>query len=187
MSDIETGTEWSHLLGRGMAGKLEGERLKPVVCDMSTWQAWIAEHPESTVLDMPRSSKAYSSEFYSSPENFVFGFVLDGKPYAISLADLEVRPVQSFSIGKDSYVVTYDKEGTVARLFDASMGGKDLTFDFLADGRMKDQNTGSEWDLSTGVADAGPLKGNQLQQRVGIMSFRRAWKNFHPDTQPVSP
>ena len=37
----------------------------------------------------------------------------------------------------------------------------------------------------TGEAIEGELKGKRLKPRVGIMSFRKAWQNFHPDSTEV--
>ncbi|MCP4885719.1 MAG: DUF3179 domain-containing protein [Planctomycetaceae bacterium] len=53
-SDLETGTAWSHLLGRGMSGQLEGKVLKPLFSDMLTWSAWRERFPSSKVLELPR-------------------------------------------------------------------------------------------------------------------------------------
>ena len=187
MSDVETGTEWSHLLGRAMAGELKDQELKPIVSDMATWKAWVARHPETTVLDMPRTSRHYDRDFYKDPNRFVFGFIFQGKPNAISLSVLEEHPVLAFSIDGNSLVATFDEEGMVARLFDASIDGKSLTFRSGINGEMKDQETGSLWNSGTGRSFSGPMKGKQLSQEVGIMSYRKAWDNFHPRSNEITP
>ena len=43
---------WSQLLGRGIAGPLEGRRLKPVDAALIHWGAWLQAHPQTTVLDL---------------------------------------------------------------------------------------------------------------------------------------
>ncbi len=45
------------------------------------------------------------------------------------------------------------------------------------------RETGSSWDLQHGKATAGLLIGKQLKPLAGIVSFRRAWKVFHPKTE----
>ena len=50
---------------------------------------------------------------------------------------------------------------------------------------LRDTETGSIWSRRTGVAVDGPLKGTSLENQVGIVSYARAWKTFHPDSQPV--
>jgi hypothetical protein len=57
--------------------------------------------------------------------------------------------------------------------------GRTLSFS-IADGKLVDDQTGSEWDPASGKATAGPLKGSQLAPEVGVVSFRRAWRDFHP-------
>ena len=43
----------------------------------------------------------------------------------------------------------------------------------------------ADYVITTGESVEGPLKGTRLEQRVGIMSFRKAWMNFHPDSRDV--
>ena len=70
MSDVETRTEWSHLLGRGMAGKLKGKVLKPLITDMLTWAAWKEEFPATTVLNMSNKRDNYTRDFYADPSKW---------------------------------------------------------------------------------------------------------------------
>ncbi len=52
---------------------------------------------------------------------------------------------------------------------------------------VRDQVVDNELVLGTvvaGQARAYPI--NMLTQRVGIMSFARAWRQFHPDSRPLS-
>ncbi|MCP4507451.1 MAG: DUF3179 domain-containing protein, partial [Fuerstiella sp.] len=51
---------------------------------------------------------------------------------------------------------------------------------------MTDRQTASRWQKLNGNCIEGELQGQVLKQRVGIMSFRKAWQNFHPDSQNVS-
>lgn len=186
MSDVETGTEWSHILGRGMKGKYKGHQLKVILTDMVTWDVWKQEFPETTVLNMSRTSKNYTREFYRRPHEFVFGFDLDGQAWALPLDQLLKHDVHSFQIGKHSLLATFDKKGTVTHLFDRKHGEQVLDFEKVAEGTMRDQQSDSHWKILTGEAISGPMKGQLLNQRVGIMSFRRAWQNFHPASMDVS-
>lgn len=185
MSDVETGTEWSHLLGRGMQGKLKGRVLEPIVSDMVTWAAWRQDFPDTTVLNMSNTSRNYSREFYRDPTRFVFGFEAGGKTWALPMAKLFKKPVHSFRIGDQSLLATFDRQGAVTRLFDTTFNGQRLEFVQVDDETMKDSQTQSRWVIRNGKAIEGPLAGRQLKQRVGIMSFRKAWKNFHPDSLDV--
>ena len=185
MSDVETKTEWSHLLGRGMRGELKGKVLQPIVTDMTTWAAWRKDFPDTTVLDMRNTSKNYTRDFYQDTSRFVFGFRVSGATWALPMSELIRKPVHSFRIGDLSLLAAFDKEGVATRLFETTVAKQDLEFVRLNDQTMQDKQTQSRWSISSGKAIAGPLLGTELKQRVGIMSFRKAWQNFHPKSVDV--
>lgn len=196
MGDVETGSEWAHLLGESMAGELKGKRLKPLLTDMVTWGQWKEMHPETTVLDMSRTARDFSKDFYRNKSQFVFGFIASGKPWAISMHQLSLATLKNFAVGEQRFLATYDSRGTSIHLFvpkapaveqdpASDQGDLWLTFDTVDNRTMRDRETGSTWLLTTGQAIDGKLKGTMLEQAVGIMSFLKAWKNFHPETQFV--
>ncbi len=186
MSDPETGTEWSHLLGRGMAGPLKGKQLTPLITDMVTWDVWKREHPNTTALNMSRTSKNYSREFYRDPARFVFGFEEGGKPWSLPMERMQKRPVHQFDIGDAALLATFDANGTLVRLYDRTIEGQVLDFEQLDATSMKDRQTGSRWSMIGGRAIDGAMKGKQLTPHVGIMSYRNAWQNFHPESKDVA-
>ena len=185
MQDAETNTEWSHILGKGMRGQLTGRKLKPLITDMVTWSVWKQQHPDTTVLNMSRTTSNYSKEFYRQPKNFVFGFEANGESWALPMNELIENPVHSFEIDGVPLVATFESDGAVTHLFSRVVDGRTLTFQQVDGPTMKDRETNSIWSLGTGKAINGELKGSTLNQRVGIMSFRRAWVTFHPDSQDV--
>ncbi|MGH2538267.1 MAG: DUF3179 domain-containing protein, partial [Candidatus Promineifilaceae bacterium] len=65
-------------------------------------------------------------------------------------------------------------------VFDPNLDGQRLTFVFL-DGRIKDEETGSTWDVF-GQAIAGPLAGRALAPLAHGDPFWFAWAAFKPDT-----
>ena len=185
MSDVETGTEWSHLLGRAMSGKLKDKVLEPIVSDMVTWSAWRRDHPRTTVLHMSPTVHHYTRDFYRNPAKFVLGFQAGGKHYALPMNVLVEDPLRTFQVSDQALLATFDKEGAVVRLFDPSVDGRRLDFVRINDQTMRDKETDSLWDLRRGVATEGRLAGKELKQRVGIMSYRVAWQNFHPDSSDI--
>ena len=48
---------------------------------------------------------------------------------------------------------------------------------------MIDAQTGSTWDVTRGIAIAGPLRGEVLQRVPYITAFDWAWEDFFPHTQ----
>ena len=186
MMDVETKSLWSHILGECMQGDLKGAVLKALPCDMVTWKAWREAHPKTTVLNLSRTSKNYGKEFYREPQRFVVGFLADGGPQHCTMAVLREQPLLNLKLGRDLLLLTYDPESTSARLFSRVLDGRELTFAATETGKVRDEATGSVWDRASGTALEGPLKGKQLEARVGIVSTTRAWQTFHPESKAVT-
>jgi hypothetical protein len=53
MVDIETDTLWNQLTGEAIAGSLKGTVLDRFPITVTTYGEWIAEHPDTAVLDIP--------------------------------------------------------------------------------------------------------------------------------------
>ena len=187
MYDAETRSEWSHLLGRAMAGQLKGKKLKPLITDMVTWSVWKKQHPDTTVLNMSRTDRNYTKDFYLKPSRFLFGFHVSDKHFALPMPLMMDHPVFAFEAADTQLVATFEKEGAVTHLFESNLEGQTLTFEHLDNSIMKDRETESRWEMLSGKCIDGKLKGKMLQQRVGIMSFRKAWENFHPDSIDIQP
>lgn len=182
MQDDETDTMWSHLLGEAMKGELKGRKLRAVPSDMVTWHAWLAAHPRTTVLNLPRTSRAYTRQVYRTPGRFVFGWQHRGRAHHCSFATLMKTPVLNL---EPDLVLAFDRQGTAARLYRRRAGKQVLTFEARPDGRLRDRETGTLWKAATGEAVEGPLKGARLAARVGIVSFARTWRTFHPDSREI--
>lgn len=185
MRDLETGSEWAHLLGKSMAGEHKGHVLKPVITDMVTWAVWKEQHPETTILNMPSRIDRFTSDFYSKPSDFVFGFEVNGQARTLPLQQMMKHPVHQFEVAGIPLLATFDRRGMVAHLFLPQLDGRNLSFTAVDEHTMTDQQTNSRWNVLNGRCLDGPLKGNMLKQRVGIMSFKTAWQNFHPDSTNV--
>jgi len=111
MRDSKTGTLWSQLLGDCIEGELKGESLAALPCDMVTWQAWRREHPDTTVLDMSRTSKNYSKEYYESnggPAKFCVGTLVDYEPHHRTFATLQKHPLLNLKIHDEELLLTFD-------------------------------------------------------------------------------
>ncbi len=190
MQDKETGSLWSHILGRAMQGPLEGTQLEMIPATMTTWKAWRRDHPKTTVLNLPRTVDDYTTSFYKDPDAFVFAVVLAGQARAYSLARLAAEPIVQETIADVPILVVYDKTSTAATMHRRTLDGKTLTFRIDGD-RLTDEQTQSTWDRHRAVAVDGPLKGKTLEPIPAILSYRRSWEAFHPDStywnEPTTP
>ena len=64
MRDAETGSLWSHLLGKAMRGLLAGTELELLAGSMTDWKTWRDEHPDTTVVMLSRTAREFRREFY---------------------------------------------------------------------------------------------------------------------------
>jgi len=185
MQDVETNSLWSQILGEAMDGPLEGTRLETFPSDMVTWAAWKKEHPNTTVLAMSRTHRAYGKDFYRDPTRFVLGWVVDGIPYHVSFDVLRRAPLVEFELEGEPLLLTFDPKTTSALLFSRRIAQRTLSFTLRDDGRIVDRQSGSSWNRSTGEAIDGPMRGQRLEQRAAIVSYTRAWRVFHPESKPI--
>lgn len=184
MQDSETKSLWSHILGQAMDGELKGTKLTSLPSEMVTWQKWKQAHPNTSVLNLPRSARDYRKSFYRDPGNFVVGFLGEAGVHHCSFATLMDNPTQNIQAGKLPLLVTFDREGVSALLFERQVGDRVLTF-FEDDGQLRDRETKTVWNQKSGVGIEGELAGKRLQRHLGIPSFKRAWLTFHPTSHEV--
>ena len=63
MWDNVTGSVWSQLDGVAVSGPLQGAQLPILALQTTTWGAWLAEHPDSTTLDLRATGFSYGARF----------------------------------------------------------------------------------------------------------------------------
>ena len=181
MRDVETKSLWSHMLGKAMDGTLRGTPLKLLPSVLTTWKAWRCQHPKTTAVKMKRSSQAYEKGFYKDLAKFVFGYAMLGEARAWSFDRLALQPVVNDRLGDRHILIVFDRESTAVWIHDRQVDGKVLSFE-QSGTTVKDRETASIWDPVTGQAVAGPQQGKKLKPLVGIVAYRRAWRDFHPDS-----
>ena len=180
MIDHETGSFWSHMLGEAMKGPLVGTKLEAIPSVMTTWKAWKSDHPETTVLSMPRTHVRYVRESLRRDDGLVIGLAKNGQSRTWDLSLLVDHPVVNDAFLKDPVLVLFDQKSFTATIYDRKLDDRILSF-HLKDGKLRDRETKSEWNPRTGVAITGPMKDKPLKLRPGIISDAAAWAQFHPD------
>ncbi len=183
MRDVETGTMWSHILGKAMEGKLKGRELELIPSQITTWKSWKTLNPSTTVLDMSRTAKEFVRELQQAPGRFVLGVHRLGKEAkAYPYDTLKKEQVVNDRVGKTNVVVFFDRVSTAAAVYSREVDDKTLTFELSAPGMMRDKETGSSWDSNSGRCLKGKLEGNSLKPITGVPSFRKAWFRFFPES-----
>lgn len=109
-----------------------------------------------------------------------------GRARAWKLRDLREQPVVNDALGQQPVIVLYDKESGTAVIHGRRVDGRSLDFAWN-EGTLTDEQSGSEWDLLTGEAMAGPFAGKTLPQIHSILSFEHAWKSFYPEAEYWKP
>lgn len=183
MRDLETGSLWSHILGDCQEGKLLGAQLEFMASAMVPWKEWRARHPETTVLNLSRTAGDYRLQVFSNPDPFVFGVEVEQQPKAYPFAFLFKNNVVQETLKKTPVLVVFEPQSALAFIYRRALEDQELAFEpELTDGMLKDRATGSLWDPYTGQAKQGPQAGKTLPRLYGIVSFERAWRDFHPDS-----
>ena len=179
MRDLQTKSLWSHILGECMSGPLKGTKLQSIPSVITTWEDWKNEHPTTTILNLNLSAKKFNVESWKKSERFVLGIQIEGKTKAWPYRYLENHPVVIETLAKKELLIVFKKESATAFAFE--LGGA------IKNGKIIDgvlvSDDGTKWDLWKAVAIDGPQKGKTLTRVYALPSFRRAWLQFHPDSE----
>ena len=95
--------------------------------------------------------------------------------------ELARQPVVNDTFDKHPVVVAYEKASGTSAVYSREVQGKVLDFEWSKRG-LRDKSTGTLWNVRTGESVAGKLKGQSLKPLPGIVSFTKAWRDFHPES-----
>jgi Protein of unknown function (DUF3179) len=151
---------------------------------------------------MPRLFLGWVDE-HLDPKARLVGVVVRGNARAWQYRALAVQRVHNDTVGGQPVVVVYRPNVTgvgnssdlrhtpqvgTAAVYDVRAAGRTLHFRPAGRHAMRDQETGSTWDL-TGRAIAGPLASTRLRPLQFLNTYWFAWVAFHGKTTvwpPVS-
>ena len=176
--DHGTGSVWSQPTGEAILGPLEGVRLELLTSNLTTWDAWRTEYPNTVALDAPGGRTG----FRLSQMDLVVDFGSDVMTFRfVELWDH--GPANEVVAGVPIAVVTDPADSDRWAVFHRQVGDQVLTL-MVEDGRLVDVETGTTWDPVRGFAVAGPLEGEALALLAGFTSFPKDVKTFWPDARP---
>ncbi len=211
MYDRVTGTLWRQFTGEPVVGPLVGSGIKlerfPVV--VTTWAAWLAQHPRTTVLSAETGvydSSSYAPEsdsqsiYYDyranpgtmfpvwvqsdavAPKEEVLGVLLGSDARAYVLGEL-TTPVINDAIGGTPVVVVVEPGGSGGRAY--LRGEAEFEEDFLERGSgppiLRDR-TGREWAATE--ESLSPVGGSdaRLARLPSHSAFWFGWYASYPQT-----
>jgi hypothetical protein len=182
MKDIETGTEWSQLLGKAMRGQLQGKCLTQIPCVLTDWKTWHGRYPQSSIAWSSITAK-YPTDHFRQTNLFALCYQSELVCKAWSLDLLASQFILNDNVADHPVLALLDPVSHTARLFDRQVDGIVLTFE-MRDGNIVDKEGGTTWDPITGRALQGKLQGHELTAMPGFIAYRAKWNEFHRD-QPV--
>ena len=216
MYDRRTQTLWHQFRGEPVLGPLAGSgiKLKVLPMTLTTWENWLAAHPDTTVLS--DNTGVYPAESYR-PENHrgsvyfdyrnredlmfpvpgldgrlavkdqVFGLIVDGSAKAYPAAALAESPVLQDTIGGRSVVIVTGNGGG-SRAYSAGSHIFRDTLDFpVSGGTVLLDDSGAEW-LALEDALVNAVDGSQRLERLPSRdAYWFGWHSFYPEAELFAP
>lgn len=191
MYDQQTHSLWNQFTGEPVTGDLafSGIRLKTLPVAITTWAAWVAANPETTVLSLNTgfrrdygSGVVYRDYFASpdlmfptrvkadaAPKSYVYGIREAGSARAWPLSAFEGGKLIHDRIGETPIILIGDSATRTVRAYES--GG--LTFERMAGGLTAD---GTAWAIHEDRL-SGP-DGSTLRRLPGHVAYRFAWDGY---------
>jgi len=162
--DRNTESLWSQIMGEAVAGKLLGEKLKPIPINHTTWRDWLAQHPDTKVLS---TETGYSRDYARNPyqgyeQSRQLFFDVNNKAPEIYHPKEQVIGLEINGVYKAYPFVELEKQGQPQ--FTDTINGISVTID---------------WDSTNQSVILSNSEGVEI---AGIQGFWFAWFAFHPDT-----
>lgn len=201
MVDRQTGSYWWQVPGRAIVGTLSGRELEPLPSVTTTWEDWVARHPDTQVLsrdtgygiDYRRDpfvgyqDRVDDGQFAFpvdpdsldprlSPGTLILGVEVGGEQKAYPI-ELLGPTVVNDEVGGDPVVVFVWEDGGAA--FSPLVAGRTLTFTLTEAGYVDDQ-TGTIWERS-GEAASGTLVGETMERLPVRSTFWFSYVGAFPE------
>ncbi len=166
--DRNTESLWSQITGEAITGPLKGQRLSLLPAQLTSWQRWLAQHPDTLVLS---SDTGYQRDYRRSP----YG--------DYDLSDVLYFPVEFLSrrYHPKERVLGVEVDG-VYKAYPFAELAKRGDQQSLQD-RLANQSLRIDYDLTSRSGRIFDDKGNELPV---VNSFWFAWYSFHPQSEVFS-
>ena len=174
--DHETESIWSQPWGRALHGDLKGTQLQIIPFSLEPWSSWIEKHPDTLVLHP--SDGRYSGEPIRN--DFVLGVAIGDHSRAYPFDAVSSEIIVQDNLGGLPLVIHTNPETRAVHIYISQLSdGTPLTFTGDAEQLIDDQ-TGTIWNPSNGLAIEGELQGEGLREIPYTTSFLWAWFDFYP-------
>jgi hypothetical protein len=128
-------------------------------------------------------------EYTQGPKERLFGLRIGGQAKAYPFKLLAETPVVNDEIQGFPVVVWFDPETETGFAYGRAVGERIFTFraDPVTPEILIDRESESRWQIATGLAVAGPLRGEQLAPLVVTAAFEFGWYAYFPNSATYAP
>jgi hypothetical protein len=192
--DRQTRSKWSQVSGVAESGPMSRRTLKRRESMLTTWGQWRRLHPDTSVFFDPALPNHHpfdadtiaritlAGEGPLRNEDLVAGIETPAGARAWLLRRLAATRVLNDDAGGEPVVAFLAEDAVTVRVMSRRVAGRTLAFSILPHDRLRDAETGSEWDALTGRAVTGPLAGRRLEPQAVTTALWYAWTSQHPGT-----
>ena len=121
----------------------------------------------------------------------VIGVAINGEAKAFPIQIIGYHHQVSDTIGNTPAIITYCTVCRTGRVFSPVVNSKPETFRLVGmdhfNAMFEDATTRSWWQQATGIAIAGPLKGQSLTEIPSQQLTLAAWMRLHPNSTVLEP
>ncbi len=202
LQDIETGSLWSQVTGKCIAGEMEGSLLTLYPAAMTTFAEFCISHPDGKLLSKPQpgpDSSPYdwyaadtsALSMFGRVDNFqrlrgkdiVYGLRMGGRQVAVAkdhLADRRLVVLEQFAL---PIIVTGDSAGRSVAAFELPVDRQRLSELKLVGDTLTFVDGGASFNAWTGriLSD----EGDDLTPVPITSVYWFAWVSFFPNTELV--
>jgi len=180
--DHTTGSVWSQVWGQAIAGPLKGTTLEMIPASIVPWGTWKANHPHT--LAMLDGKDGLFARQEPGRDGWVIGITLGEFAKAYPYPTLAEQRVINDTVGPYPVVLYANPETRDVQVYLRQAGDDVLNFAWdSTGGRLVDVESGTEWDVTRGLAREGARQGEVLLQVPYLSSFDWAWLDFHPNSE----
>jgi hypothetical protein len=176
--DHQTESVWSQPWGRAIAGPLKGIELTLLPSQLVPWKTWREMHPHTLALKVNGVFRGGEAP----RDRFVVGITLGEWATAYPYELAAEAGILNDHVGPYPVIVHVNAQSRAIHVYLRQADDRTLTF-VQGDGQVRDEETGSTWQMDRGVAVGGPLKGQALRSLPYIPAFDSAWRDFYPDSE----
>jgi hypothetical protein len=140
--------------------------------------------PSKMFDELQNKNFATASPEKNLPGKTILGVTVNGESKAYPIEIISYHHNVEDTLGGEPIIITYCSVCHTGRVYSSLVNGKKNNFHLVGmdhfNAVLEDDETKSWWQQATGIAIAGPLKGESLKEIVSEQMSLSAWLRGHP-------